>query len=214
MPVSADMYYSIRSPYSYLGIRRLEKLLAQQEAEITINIKPVLPIAARMPQLFKRANPLAIPYLEHDCRRAAEQMGIDYRIWPVPDPIVQNMETLEIAEEQPYIYPLTRRMQYACEQGVGYAYVLTLATLLWDGNTNGWDQGDHLKRVAESAGLDFAAMERAIVDDADKYDAATDANQQALAAAGHWGVPTIIYNGEPFFGQDRVETFLWRVAQG
>ncbi len=32
-----------------------------------------------------------------------------------------------------------------------------------------------------------------------------DANQQSLAAVGHWGVPTIEYNSEPFFGHDRVE---------
>jgi 2-hydroxychromene-2-carboxylate isomerase len=207
------MYYSIRSPYSYLGIQRLEKLLPLQDLDITINIRPVLPIAARMPQAFKRANPLAIPYLEHDSRRVAEQLGINFRIWPHPDPIVQNMETLEIARDQPYIYPLTRRLQYACEQGVGYSYTLKLATLLWDGTTDDWDQGDHLQKVAQSVGLSFSDMELAIVDKADTYDAATEFNQQALASAGHWGVPTIVFDGEPFFGQDRVETFLWRVGQ-
>jgi 2-hydroxychromene-2-carboxylate isomerase len=213
MTISADMYYSIRSPYSYLAIKLLEQLLPQQDAEIVINLRPVLPIAARMPELFKRANPMAIPYLEHDCRRAAEKLGIEFRIWPHPDPIVQNMETLEIARDQPYVRPLTRRMQYACEKGKGYAYVLALATLLWDGNTDGWEQGDHLKNVAESVGLDYAAMESAIAEDAAAYDAAIGANQQSLAAAGHWGVPTIVYNGEPFFGHDRVETLLWRIAQ-
>ena len=30
---------------------------------------------------------------------------------------------------------------------------------------------------------------------------------------GTGGVPTIVYNGEPFFGHDRVETLLWRIAQ-
>jgi 2-hydroxychromene-2-carboxylate isomerase len=213
MAIRADMYYSIRSPYSYLAIKLLEQLLPQQDAKIVINLRPVLPIAARMPEIFKRANPMAIPYLEHDCRRAAEKLGIEFRIWPHPDPIVQNMETLEIAQGQPYVRPLTRRMQYACDQGKGYAYVLALATLLWDGNTDGWDQDDHLKSVAESVGLDYPAMERAIAEDAAIYDAAIAANQRSLAAAGHWGVPTIVYNGEPFFGHDRVETLLWRIAQ-
>ena len=213
MTISADMYYSIRSPYSYLALRLLEQRLPEQNAEILINMRPVLPIAARMPELFKRANPMAIPYLELDCRRAAERLGIEFRIWPQPDPIVQDMDTLEIAQDQPYIRPLTRRMQYACDQGKGYAYVLALATLIWDGNTDDWNQGDHLQNVAEGVGLDPAAMEVAIAEDAPTYDAAIDANQKSLAAAGHWGVPTIVYNGEPFFGHDRVDTFLWRVAQ-
>jgi 2-hydroxychromene-2-carboxylate isomerase len=211
--ISADMYYSIRSPYSYLALQLLEQRLPGQSVEIVINMRPVLPIAARMPEIFKRLNPMAIPYLEHDCRRAAEKLGIEFRIWPRPDPIVQDMETLEIAQDQPYVRPLTRRMQYACEQGRGYAYVLALATLIWDGNTDDWNQGDHLKKVAEGVGLDHAAMEASVADKAAAYDAMIDANQQSLAAVGHWGVPTIEYNGEPFFGHDRVDTFLWRVAQ-
>ena len=28
--------------------------------------------------------------------------------------------------------------------------------------------------------------------------------QQALEDAGHWGVPTLVFDGEPFFGQDRI----------
>lgn len=213
MTIHADMYYSIRSPYSYLGIRRLEQLVPQQTEPVEITIKPVLPIAARMPELFKRANPLALAYLEHDTRRAAEQHGFDFRIWPRPDPIVQNMETLEIAEEQPLIRPLTRRLQYACEQGVGYAYTLTLATLIWNGKTENWNTPELIDPVAKSVGLEPQAMEQAIEERAEAYDAATEANQAALTAAGHWGVPTIVYAGEPFFGHDRVDTFLWRANQ-
>ena len=29
--------------------------------------------------------------------------------------------------------------------------------------------------------------------------------------AGHWGVPTFVINGEPFFGQDRIETICWHM---
>lgn len=213
MTISAEMFYSIRSPYSYLGLQLLDRLLPEQDREIVINIRPVLPIAARMPEMFKRANRMAIPYLEHDSRRAAEKLGIAFRVWPHPDPIVQNMKTLEIAQDQPYIHPLTRRMQYACQEGKGYAYALEVSRLLWDGETDDWDKGDHLADVAASVGINPSEMESSIIDNAAELDAAIDANQQALAAAGHWGVPTIVYKGEPFFGHDRVETFLWRVAQ-
>jgi 2-hydroxychromene-2-carboxylate isomerase len=43
--------------------------------------------------------------------------------------------------------------------------------------------------------------------------AIVDANQGALAKAGHWGVPTCVFDGEPFFGQDRLDTLLWRLEQ-
>ena len=34
-----------------------------------------------------------------------------------------------------------------------------------------------------------------------------------LEEAGHWGVPTMVFRGEPFFGQDRVDTLRWRLDQ-
>ena len=39
------------------------------------------------------------------------------------------------------------------------------------------------------------------------------ANQVAHEAAGHWGVPTMAFRGEPFFGQDRLDVLLWRLKQ-
>jgi len=36
---------------------------------------------------------------------------------------------------------------------------------------------------------------------------------QALAAAGHWGVPTFVFEGEPFFGEDRIDTLRWRLGK-
>jgi 2-hydroxychromene-2-carboxylate isomerase len=44
-----------------------------------------------------------------------------------------------------------------------------------------------------------------------RHVAAIEANQQALAAAGHWGVPTVVFDGEHFFGEDRIDTLRWRL---
>ena len=38
-------------------------------------------------------------------------------------------------------------------------------------------------------------------------------NQKDLESAGHWGVPTTVFNGEPFFGQDRLDLLVWRMKQ-
>jgi 2-hydroxychromene-2-carboxylate isomerase len=56
-------------------------------------------------------------------------------------------------------------------------------------------------------------MDAAVAADAARYDAIIDANQRDLEAAGHWGVPTMVFEGEPFFGQDRIELLLWRMGQ-
>ncbi len=39
------------------------------------------------------------------------------------------------------------------------------------------------------------------------------ANQDVFYKAGHGGVPCMVFHGEPFFGQDRVEQLLWRLRQ-
>ncbi|MBT7884928.1 MAG: 2-hydroxychromene-2-carboxylate isomerase, partial [Gammaproteobacteria bacterium] len=31
--------------------------------------------------------------------------------------------------------------------------------------------------------------------------------------AGHWGVPTCVYQGAPFFGQDRLDVLLWTLQK-
>ena len=55
-------------------------------------------------------------------------------------------------------------------------------------------------------------MDAAISDPA-SHRAAVEANQDALAQAGHWGVPTFGFEGEPFFGEDRIDTLRWRLGE-
>ncbi len=49
-----DLYFSYRSPYSYLILPRMLKL--KNEANIDINFKLVYPIAIRMPEWFEKKN--------------------------------------------------------------------------------------------------------------------------------------------------------------
>ena len=76
-----------------------------------------------------------------------------------------------------------------------------------------WDEGDHLKDAAAQAGLDLAEMDAAIEAGPGRFDAMVEQNEAAQNAAGHWGVPLMVFNGEPFFGQDRIEALIWRMKQ-
>ena len=76
-----------------------------------------------------------------------------------------------------------------------------------------WHEGNHLAEAAQRAGLDLAELDAEAVADAEALDAEIHANQAALEAGGHWGVPTLVFEGEPFFGQDRIEMALWRMQQ-
>ena len=84
--------------------------------------------------------------------------------------------------------------------------------LIWGGAEN-WHEGDHLEQAAARAGLDLAELDAEALSDVEALDAEIHANQAALEAGGHWGVPTLVFDGEPFFGQDRIDMVLWRMLQ-
>jgi 2-hydroxychromene-2-carboxylate isomerase len=58
-------------------------------------------------------------------------------------------------------------------------------------------------------------MSAAVDADPARFAAVVEENQVAQRAAGHWGVPMMVFNGEPFFGQDRFDQLRWRLeSQG
>jgi 2-hydroxychromene-2-carboxylate isomerase len=210
MTLSVDLFWSFRSPYSYLALPKAGRLAAQYD--VAINARPVYPLAVRDPTFFKRTNPQFARYVVLDSMRVARHEGIPFR-FPRPDPIVQDMQTLEVAPEQPLIRRLTRLGAAAQVRGRGLAFIREIAGVLWDGSVERWDQGDHLARAAERAGLDLAELDAAIAGDPGTFDAVIAENERVHAQSGHWGVPTFVFNGEPFFGQDRVDLLIWRLQQ-
>ena len=114
--------------------------------------------------------------------------------------------------DQPYIHRLTHLGVAAQRLGKGLAFVDEVSRLLWNG-IKGWDQGNHLAEATSRAGLDLAEMEDNVRADPDDREAEVQANQAALAEAGPWGVPNLVFEGEPFFGQDRIDQCVWRMKQ-
>ena len=205
--LSIDLFWSFRSPYSYLATGRLVDL--QNRYALDIQVRPVLPIAVRTPEFFQRVNPLFPRYLVQDVLRLGEFQGIPIR-WPRPDPVVMNPDGSYPAD-QPYIHRLTRLGVTAAERGCGLAFLDEVSKIIWDGSIDGWNEGAHLSGAAERAGLDLAELDEQIEEDEAHFIDAIEQNQKALEAAGHWGVPTLVFEGEPFFGQDRLDLLLWRL---
>ena len=210
MTLQADLYFSFRSPYSYLAIGRYRAMAEEHDLDIALRV--VWPIAIRDPDILFTGNPAAPRYIMTDSFRVAQMLGIPYR-WPRPDPVVQNLATREIAAEQPLIRRVCRLGQAASRRGKGLEFADEVSRIIFSGEVDGWDEGDHLAQAANRAGLDLAELDAEAVSDADELDAEIAANQDALEAAGHWGVPTLVFEGEPFFGQDRIATAQWRMEQ-
>lgn len=207
-----DLYWSFRSPYSYLALPRVQALATEKNIHCQVRI--VYPLAVRYPEHFRRQreNPQARPYFLADCERVADFLGMPFRR-PVPDPIVQDPVTLEVAKEQPHIFGLSRMGIAAGRRGRALPFITEVSRVLWDGSVDGWNEGDHLAQAARRAGLDLAELRQAVAEDPEGHDAEIQANQQAQHAAGHWGVPLFVYGGQPFFGQDRFDHLVWHIER-
>ena len=208
--LGVDLYYSYRSPYSYLAIGRLKRW--SEDEGVRISVRPVLPLAVRSPDFFEKVNPLFVSYLWRDTHRVAENLGIAFK-WPTPDPVVMDRTHRQVPKQQPYIHRLTRLGVAAGLRDKGLEFTDEVATVLWNGAVEGWDRGDHLANACARAGLDLAEMDAAIAAEPQRHIDIIEANQQAHREAGHWGVPTMVFDGEPFFGQDRIDLLKWRVGQ-
>ncbi|MFN9926010.1 MAG: 2-hydroxychromene-2-carboxylate isomerase [Phenylobacterium sp.] len=207
MTLSYDLYWSFRSPYSYMVVPRL--LALEAEHDVVCQVKPVYPLAVRTPEFFETRDPLWMPYFMTDVFREAAFLGLPFR-WPRPDP-VQQAPGVGYRMQQPYIHRLTHLGVAAAEAGRGLAYLREASHVIWSGEVDNWHEGDHLDRAAERAGLDPAALNRTADEEAERLAAVVEANQVAQRAAGHWGVPMMVFGGEAFFGQDRVDQMVWRM---
>jgi len=208
--LSFDLYWSFRSPYSYLLLPRVVDLVATHDVACTVKI--VYPIAVRQADFFQKVDPLWVFYLMKDTYRTAEYLGMPYR-WPLPDPVVMDPATRLYPAEQPHIHRLSHLGVAAAEAGRGLAFIREISHTIWSGTVDHWHEGDHLAQAAARAGLDLAALDAAVAADPDHYRAAIEANQEAQRAAGHYGVPLMAFDGEPFFGQDRFDQLVWRMQQ-
>ncbi len=206
-----DLFWSFRSPWSYLATPRLVEW--EKQYDLQVNFRPVYPIAIRTPEFFDRVHLLWGSYFMRDVFRVAEFLGLTF-VWPSPDPVIQLRENGRpvTAEDQPYIHRLTRLGAAAEEQGKGLEFADEVSRLLW-GGTKDWHLGEHLAEASERAGLNLAELDRIALDDEQRLEGVIEQNQVDHEAAGHWGVPTTVYDSEPFFGQDRLDVLLWRLQQ-
>ncbi|MDA1073697.1 MAG: DsbA family protein [Proteobacteria bacterium] len=212
MALEIDVFWSFRSPWSYLATPRLRAW--QRDYDLKVNFRPVYPIAIRTPEFFLQMNPLWPGYFQRDLKRVAEFLSMPLT-WPNPDPVSQYRGEdgrPRTSQSQPHIHRLTRLGVVAEEAGHGIEFADEISALIWTGTGN-WDQGDHMALATQRAGLDLAECDAMVTAQADRLDGVIEQNQVDHEASGHWGVPTCAFRGEPFFGQDRLDVLLWRLKQ-
>jgi 2-hydroxychromene-2-carboxylate isomerase len=203
-----EIYWSFRSPYSYLAIDRLCAIA--RDFDVEIDFRPVRPLAMREPDFFERGRKQFVPYLLRDVPREAERMGIPFGL-PDPDPIDMNMMTGKVNPEQPILMKVMGLALAATAQGDGLTFAQAVGRSIWGGKKK-WNEGETLKETLAEAGLDLSALDQWVKTHEEEISETIKRNEAAQLEL-HWGVPLMVFDREPFFGQDRLDSLVWRLEQ-
>ena len=201
-----DLYFSYRSPYSYLILPRMLKL--KEKYDIEINFKVVYPIAIRMPEWFEGKNFFTFFFFKMiDMRLQAKKLGIPFTSKLKPDPIRQNIMTGKISSHQPYIFDICHLGQMAQMKGVGMEFAFEVSSLIFGGVEN-WNTDENLSEAANKVGLDLTQLRESVNVHEEEIIEQIKQNQVDQLNAGHHGVPLTVIGDKHFFGQDQFDKIM------
>lgn len=197
MPATVDYYFSLVSPYSYLGHQRFASIAERHGAAVNllpIDLMQVFPVSGGVP-VGKRA-PQRQAYRLVELARWSDYLGVPLTLhpkhWPTPD---ADAARLVIAADR------------AGADAMGLAFALMRAC--WSEDRDIADPAT-LGAIVDACGLD-----RALIAAADASD--IEERRQALTRQAIdrqiFGAPTYVVNGEMFWGQDRLD-FVDRALAG
>ena len=201
-----DLYFSYRSPYSYLILPRMLKL--KEKYDIEINFKVVYPLAIRMPEWFEGKNFFTFFFFKMiDMRLQAKKLGIPFTTKLKPDPIRQNIMTGKISSHQPYIFDICHLGQMAQMKGVGMEFAFEVSSLIFGGVEN-WNTDENLSEAAKKVGLDLNQLRESVNVHKQEIIGQIKQNQVDQLNAGHHGVPLTVIGDKHFFGQDQFDKIM------
>jgi 2-hydroxychromene-2-carboxylate isomerase len=181
-----ELFFSARSPYSYIGLLQAEKLA--RHYNIPFKVKLLLPMMMRgmfVPDTKKM-------YIFHDTKREAKKLGIDYGF--VADPLGEAVENCYS------LYP------YAESQNKGIEFLLSFSQAV---NSQGIraDRREGLQVIVERCGLNWQEAKQHLGKDG--WRDHVERNFEELQTLGLWGVPCFRYGNVVTWGQDR----LWLIER-
>lgn len=175
------LFYSARSPYSYLGLERAVLLAAHYKARL--DIRPVLPMVMRNMKVPRKKG----FYIIGDTKREAKKLGLPFGHFA--DPLGAGVERC---------YAL---FEYAKAEHKEVDYLLSFARGVYsEGLDAATDSG--MQRIVERAGLSWDQARPLLNDDSWRLWAQD--NLADMYSLDQWGVPTIAYGEKAVFGQDRL----------
>jgi 2-hydroxychromene-2-carboxylate isomerase len=187
-PLSCEMWFSFRSPYSYLALEQIEQVLGN----VPLVLRPVQPMVTRGLQLpsVKRM------YIVRDAKREADRLGIPFG--EICDPLGTGVDNcIAIAH-------------WANQQGKLFPFAKSAMRGIW---AEARDMSEYvdLRYVVERAGLPWTEAKAALGrEEAVKW---ANANVADLAVIGLWGVPSFRCGDFIAWGQDRLPLLADRLRR-
>jgi 2-hydroxychromene-2-carboxylate isomerase len=189
MPKTAEFFFDVGSPASYLAWTQMPTLCAQVGA--TLVYKPML--LGGVFQATGNASPATVAakgrYMTVDLGRFAQRYGVDFKMnphFPINTlPLMRGVIGMQL--RQPARFE---------------AFLNAVFTALWVQGANLNDPAFTATTLV-AAGFDPAEV-FALVNDAD-IKAALKANTEEAVARGVFGAPTVFVGETMFFGQDRLD---------
>ena len=185
-----DYYFTLTSPWTFLGSQRFVEIARRHGAEIRVkpvNYGVIFPQTGGLP-LPKRA-PERQAYRLMELKRWRARLGIELNLhpkfFPAPD---ANAARVVIAAER------------AGGDSLSLGHAILAA--IWTQEKDITDLPT-LAEIANATGLDGAALVAASQEP--DIQAAYDAQTQEALARGVFGAPTYIYKDGLFWGQDRLD---------
>jgi 2-hydroxychromene-2-carboxylate isomerase len=180
-PPPLELFYSFRSPYSYLALAAA-RALAERHG-LTLRLRPVAP-------MVNRGMPLAPEkrlYIARDAKREADRLGIPFG--RLCDPLGKGVDhCLAIAHA---VRDAGQDVEFALSAGRG----------IWAEARDVADYVD-LRTIVERAGITWETARAALASDG--WREAIEQNQADLALIGLWGVPSFRFGRFVTWGQDRL----------
>lgn len=186
MADKVQIYFSFRSPYSWLALYRIN--LLRETLPVKFELTPIFP--PRGKEKFMLSDQKKVKYIVKDVDRIATAYGLDMK-WPEP------FDTDWLAVHSAYIY--------AAEQGKGIPFCLAVYQARF---IEGKDVGDELvmREISLACGLDADTLIEAQTKRQYKRTLL-----QGMASAGDkgvFGVPYFLYGDSAYWGNDRLEWLL------
>jgi 2-hydroxychromene-2-carboxylate isomerase len=199
MPRQVDYYFSLQSPWAYIGHGLFREVAATYG--VKVNHKPVLLLdlfseTGGLP-LAKR-HPVRQRYRMLELQRWREKRGLNFHLRPAHVPFSSRLADGVVLA--------------ALEAGHDpEAFLRRAFPAVWEDQLDLAD-ADVLVRLADAAGLPGKALvERSASDD---ISATYEKNRQDALAVDVFGSPAYVLDGEAFWGQDRIELLADALKSG